>query len=182
MLHKRKARRLGRGGRPRKEGPRTKSGRLSRAGKTNPEVRDQGTRQFIAKRAAMVNGGAPELSATASGILFANGFLTSEQHNAALKYGWAHATVFGLVWRQQCLLGEPIWGWTDPSDGRAAAAKKKLAHMDRKLTDEQRQAVANVAAFNAIPNWFYVERLKLRELPEDVAERQALISGLDALG
>jgi hypothetical protein len=34
----------------------------------------------------MVNGGAPELSATASGILLANGFLTSEQHNAAQRF------------------------------------------------------------------------------------------------
>jgi hypothetical protein len=53
--------------------------------------------------------------------------------------------------------------------------------MDDRLSPEQRQAVANVAAFNAIPNWFYVERLKLRELPEDRAEREALLSGLDAI-
>jgi hypothetical protein len=33
-------------------------GRLSRASKKNPELRDHGTRQFVAKRAAMVNGAA----------------------------------------------------------------------------------------------------------------------------
>ena len=42
--------------------------------------------------------------------------------------------------------------------------------------------VADVAAYNHIPQWVYVERLKLSELPEDRAERTDLISGLDALG
>jgi hypothetical protein len=106
--HKRKARRLSRGGRPRKEGPRTKSGRLSRASKRNPELHDHGTRQFVAKRAAMVNGGAPELSATDSGILLANGLLTAEQHTAALKYAWAHALTFERVWGQISPLGEKV--------------------------------------------------------------------------
>jgi hypothetical protein len=46
--HKRKARRLARAGRPRKDGSRTKSGRLSRAHKTNPELIDYGTKQSIA--------------------------------------------------------------------------------------------------------------------------------------
>jgi hypothetical protein len=128
----------------------------------------------------MVNGADPQLAATASGILLANGFLTAEQHNAALRYTWAHALTFGRVWKQQCLLGEPPG--RPSSDGQLTSAKNALARMDRKLTDEQRQAVANVSAFNFIPNWFYVERLKLRELPEDRAERAALISGLDALG
>jgi hypothetical protein len=63
----------------------------------------------------------------------------------------------------------------------AGAAKKALARMDNRLSPEQRQAVGNVAAFNLIPNWFYVERLKLRELPEDRLKREALISGLDAI-
>jgi hypothetical protein len=64
--HKRKARRLHGGGRPRKDGPRTKSGRLSRAGSRNPELRDHGTKQLVAKREAMIDGAAPELSAAAS--------------------------------------------------------------------------------------------------------------------
>jgi hypothetical protein len=68
-----------------------------------------------------------------------------------------------------------------PSNDLSGSAKKKLAAMDAKLSEEQRQAVGNCAAFNQIPNWFYVERLKLQELPEDRAERAALISGLDAL-
>jgi hypothetical protein len=177
--HKRKARRLHGGGRPRKEGPRTKSGRLSRAGTRNPELRDHGTKQLVAKREAMINGAAPELSATASGILLANGLLTTEQHTAALKYAWAHNLTFGRVWGQISPLGEKVG---EPANDMSGGAKAALARMDGKLSNEQRQAVANVSAFNFIPNWFYVERLKLRELPEDRAERAALISGLDALG
>jgi hypothetical protein len=57
------------GGRPRKEGARTKSGRLSEARKRNPELRDHGTKLFVAKRERMINGADPQLSATASGIL-----------------------------------------------------------------------------------------------------------------
>ena len=53
--------------------------------------------------------------------------------------------------------------------------------MDAKLSPEQRHAVGNVAVFGFIPQWFYVDRLKLRSLPEDAAERAALVSGLDAL-
>jgi hypothetical protein len=151
--HKRKARRLSRGGRPRKEGPRTPSGQRSRSIKTNPRVRDEGTKQFIAKREAMINGAAPELSATASGILLANGFLTREQHTAALRYAWAHDTTFGRVWGQISPLGETMGM---PASDMSPKAKKKLAYMDKKLSDEQRQAVANVSAFNLIPNWFYV--------------------------
>jgi hypothetical protein len=60
-------------------------------------------------------------------------------------------------------------------------ARAKLAEMDAKLSPEQRHAVGNVAVFGFIPQWFYVDRLKLRSLPEDAAERAALVSGLDAL-
>jgi hypothetical protein len=59
-------------------------------------------------------------------------------------------------------------------------ARAKLAEMDAKLSSEQRHAVGNVAVFGFIPQWFYVDRLKLRSLPEDAAERAALVSGLDA--
>jgi hypothetical protein len=127
----------------------------------------------------MINGAAPELSATASGILMANGFLTKEQHTAATRYSWAHALTFGRVWGQISPLGEVVGA---PAHDMSGSAKAKLAYMDAKLSDAQRLAVANVSAFNFIPHWFYVQRLKLRELPEDRAERQALLSGLDALG
>jgi hypothetical protein len=124
--HKRKARRLSRGGRPLKEGPRTKGGRLSEARQRNPELRDHGTKQYVAKREAMINGAAPELSATASGILLANGFLTAEQHTAALRYAWAHALTFGRVWGQISPLAEPVG---PPANDMSGTANEKLAMM-----------------------------------------------------
>jgi len=53
--------------------------------------------------------------------------------------------------------------------------------MDAKLSPEQRHAVGNVAVFGFISQWFYVDRLKLRSLAKDAAERAALVSGLEAL-
>jgi hypothetical protein len=67
-----------------KPGPRTKSGRPSRA--YRGPARDTGTREFCAKRAYLINGSDPQLAASASGILLANGFLSRNQHAAALTY------------------------------------------------------------------------------------------------
>lgn len=156
---------------------RAKSGRISRA-YAGP-ARDTGTKETQAKRAYLINGSDPQLAASASGILLANGFLIKHQHAAALTYGWAHALTFGRPWRQACPLGDRTG--TAPSDERLVKAKAKLAEMDSKLTPDQRQAVGNVAVFGFIPIWLWTERLKLRSLPEDAAERAALVSGLDAL-
>ena len=86
---------------------------------------------------------------------------------------------FGRPWRQACPLGDRTG--SAPSDARLVKAKEKLAELDAKLTPDQRYAVGNVAVFGFIPQWFYTERLRLRELPDDRATRQALLSGLDAL-
>ena len=82
----------------RKPGPRTKCGRIFRAYK-DPEIRDHGPKEFQAKRQYLVNGADPQLAATASGILLANGLLTREQYDAAMRYAWAHALVYGKPWR-----------------------------------------------------------------------------------
>ena len=58
--------------RKRKPGHRTKSGCLSCA-YIGP-ARDTGTREMQAKRAYLINGSDPQLAASASGILLANGF------------------------------------------------------------------------------------------------------------
>jgi hypothetical protein len=95
----------------RKAGPRTKSGKLSRAYKRNPEVRDQGTRELQAKRLALVNGGDPQMAASAATILYANGILDAEQRDAALRYGWAHALTYGRpTWHLSSVMLEPSWG------------------------------------------------------------------------
>ena len=160
-----------------KPGPRTKPGKLSRA--YRGPARDVGTPEFCAKRHYLINGSDPQLAASASGILLANGFLSRGQHSAALTYAWAHALSYGRPWRQACPLGDRTG--SAPSDERLVKAKEKLAEMDAELSPEQRQAVGNIAVFGFIPQWFYVDRLRLRSLPEDAREREALVTGLEAL-
>jgi hypothetical protein len=72
-----------RAGRPRKAAKRSKSGRLSRAYKSI--ARDEGTEEFVEKRKRLINGADPSCAATASGILFANGVLSRDQHNVCLR-------------------------------------------------------------------------------------------------
>ena len=164
-------------GRPRKAGSRTKSGRLSRS---LAATRDNGTAEAIAKRCILVNGADPALAATVPGILLARGYLSRDQHDAAQRYAGLHRTAFGPAWRQVCPLAEAHGGPTIPDD-RLIRLREALDQLHARMTLEQRQAVADVAVYNWIPQWFYTARLGLRELAEDVAEREALISGLDAL-
>jgi hypothetical protein len=121
----------------------------------------------------------PVLAASASGILLANGLLTREQHDAALRYAWAHALVFGKPWRQVCPLGERVGG--EPPQRIREIARHKLTWMDGRLDLAQRKAVADVAVFGFLPMWWMATKLKLRSMPEDERDRQALLSGLDAI-
>ena len=134
--------------------------------------------EFQNKRQYLINGADPQLAATASGILLANGCLTQGQHTAALRYAWAHALVYGKPWRQICPLGDPV-GSEPPK--MQAIAKDKLAKMDARLDHKQRKAVADVAVFGFLPMWWIAAKLRLRAMPEDESDRQALLSGLDAL-
>jgi hypothetical protein len=174
-------------GRKRKPGPRTKSGRLSRAGKRYPELRDQGTFEGQRKRAALINGASVELAASASGILFANGHLEQKHFSAAINYARLHALVFG---RQgptpPCLLGKHLsWqGGPVPDEGGIEAAERKLIRLNGLLTDAQKQQVGNVAVFSNLPTWFYMgkfKRIAWRTFPEDEVERRDLIDGLSIL-
>jgi hypothetical protein len=165
-------------GRKRKPGPRTKSGRLSPAYK-DPELRDLGTREFQAKRLAIVNGADPQLAATASGILLANSLLTPQQHTAAQRYAWAHALSYGRPWIHACPLGDYV-GW-QMSDNMVEIAKDRLDQLDRRLTKVERLRVANIAVYGFLPMWFYASRGIGRVLPDDKRERQELLSGLDAI-
>jgi hypothetical protein len=168
---------MARKGRPRKDKLRTKTGRLSRAYKSR--LRDEGTEEFREKRARLINGSDPQLAATASGILHANGYLTADQHHAALSYAWAHAVVYGRPWRQACPLGDRVGG--EMPDRLVVTAKGVLARMDSRLNPEQRFAVANLAVFGFLPAWFWVAKSGWRQMPEDEPERLALLAGLDAI-
>jgi hypothetical protein len=131
------------------------------------------------KRQYLINGADPQLAATASGILLANGCLAPAQHSAALRYAWAHALTYCKPWRQMCPLGDPVG--TEPPQRLQEIARDKLGWMDKRLDRAQRKAVVDVAVFGFLPMWWLASKLKLRAMPEDEADRQALLSGLDAL-
>ena len=140
-------------GRKQKSGPRTKSGRLSRAYK-NPEVRDQGTREFQDKRQYLVNGADPRsppppaasCSPTAPdpGAVYAH-----------YRYAWAHALSLGKPWRQICPLGEPVG--SEPPSADAG--------------DRARQAGVDGAAARPRPTQGSRRRRGVR-LPADVVDRR----------
>jgi hypothetical protein len=167
-------------GRAKKAGPRTKSGRLSRA--YQGPARDAGTAELQAKRLAAINGADPQLAASASGILLANSLISEDQHLACLRYAHAHALVYGKVWTVKCPLAWqlPVHG-PEPAETSVVAARKRIDAWNARLDPDQRQAVANVSVFSFLPQWFVTLRLKLRPLPSDERERQALLSGLDAI-
>jgi hypothetical protein len=76
---------------------------------------------------------------------------------------------------------EDLLDRSERPDDLLERAKVRLAEMDAKLSPEQRRAVPNLAVFGFVPQFFYTERLRLRELPDDRTERAALLSGLEAL-
>ena len=164
----------------RKPGARTKSGRLSRAYK-DPEIRDQGTKEFQAKRLALVNGADPALAATAPGILLANGFISPQQHAACQRYGWAHAMTFGRPWAQASPLAESAG--SEPPARIQEIAKDRLEQMNRHLSKTERLRVANLAVFNFLPTWFFAKRGNWKRgiIPEDEREHQELLTALNAI-
>jgi hypothetical protein len=181
-------------GRRRKPGPRTKSGRLSRAGQ-KPVV-DKPTPQLQARRQALVGeGNDPALSATAIGSLLATGVIDADQYNAALRYRALRCALFGPPWpsnvsgseadqkRLQGLMREfkSIVGFWVPLGSWHPGQEPDATFRKGRLTREQIMVVENVCVFDCRPNWWFAERLNLKQLPEDHVERELLLTGLDAL-
>jgi hypothetical protein len=168
--------------RRRKAGPRTKSGRLSRAYKTI--AADHGTPQIQAKREAALAGAPPidgsgtppdrALAASALGILLAYGHVTAEQHSEALRYRVLHCAKFGPIGLANSQGGEA-------TDARLVILEERLAEYERHLSRDERETLVWVACADHIPYWFDCLRLKLKLRPEDERERALLISALDAL-
>jgi hypothetical protein len=167
-------------GRPKKTGKRTKSGRLSRAYQ-HVEIRDLGPDEARIKRSYLINGADPQLAATASGILLANGMITEEQHVAAMRYAHAHALVYGKVWRLTSPLAWDLPQHGEPPEKAIIGAKERIETWNAKITPEQRVQVANLSVFGFFPMELYVRRLGLRRMPEDERNWRDLLSGLDAL-
>jgi hypothetical protein len=165
--------------RPRKSGPRTKSGRPSRAFKG--PARDAGTPELQRKKLAAVNGSAdPALSCSPARILFAHGVLSRDQLAAADRYHKAYRRRFGLPDYGRSLLNDRASG-AALSDDLLERARHDLDHMVARLTAEQKLQVDNLVVSAWIPTWFYAAQGIGRALETDAAERDALLSGLEAL-
>jgi hypothetical protein len=165
--------------RPRKKGPRSKSGRLSRA--YQGPARDNGTPELRRHKLGAVNGAAdPALSATPASILFAHGILNRDQLAAADDYHRAYRRCFSLPDFGTCLLGD---GARPPlmSEDSLERARQDLDAMVRRLSPEQKMQIDNLVISAWIPTWFFSERGIGRPLATDAGERAALLSGLDAL-
>jgi hypothetical protein len=157
-------------GRRRKPGPRTKSGRLSRA-YGSALLRDLGTEEGQAKRRALVgDDGGQTLACTAPGILFANGFLTIDQYTEALEYRRLWTAMFGTPWRSSSDAAEA-------TEEMLVEATKKFRRMTLLLTDEQELAVRNICVFDEIP----IGYIRMRKSIAGQASGDPLTDGLNAL-
>lgn len=161
-------------GRKRKDGVRTKSGRLSRA-YNDPRVRDHGTPESSAKRQALVGvNGDPNLSASAPGMLHAHGYLDAQQYAEALEYRRLRCILYGSPW-------PAFSASSDPSEERLASLQERFDRKVSVLTECQKHVITAVTVFDERPNWFFCLKLGLKMLPEDYTEQEALVSGLDAM-
>jgi hypothetical protein len=134
-----------------------------------------GTPEVQAKRRALVGeGNAPELSATAPGILHAHAYLDKDQYAEALEYRRLRCILYGSPW--PC--------YSDSSEPPPSSIKTIQERFDARagaLTEEQKTVITNVAVFDVLPTWFFCRRLGLKLLPEDDAEHLALVSGLNSI-
>jgi hypothetical protein len=55
------------------------------------------------------------------------------------------------------------------SDSLHKAAERMLAKWNSVLSEDKRQAVANVAVYGFVPQWFYTAKLRLQIMQEDEA-------------
>lgn len=160
--------------RKRKPGPRTKSGRLSRAYKS-PRLRDQGTDELQAKRQAAVGEGADlSLSSTMPGVLYARGHLDRDQYAEALEYRRVRCALYGPPW--------PSNGHNrEASEARIAKLTQRFEAMCAVLTTIQKLVLANVCVFDQEPMWYRRRLQGQRMRVVDEFERTQLIEGLNAL-
>jgi hypothetical protein len=79
---------------PPKSGMRTNSAGCRASTRAIPSSGTRGRPRSQAKRAYLIDGADPQLAATASGILLANGLIDRDQHAAATVYAWADALTY----------------------------------------------------------------------------------------
>jgi hypothetical protein len=124
----------------------------------------------------------PTLSSSSIGILRANEVLDEDAYLAAQRYCRAYNVAFGRTWSH---IQDPLrccaWGGQPRGDASYEWAERMSDRWNREVTEQQRQQVANVAVFGFLPGWYLTQKLKWGPLPEDEAEKQALVEGLGQL-
>lgn len=166
---------------PRKNGPRTKRGRLSRA-YSDPRLRDMGTDEARAKRQALVGQDAdPSLAATMLGVLYARrrelfelGQFEREHYDEGMEFRRLRCALYGLAWPSNVAGGEA-------SEERLEKLHRRFNAMCSRLTLLQRIVLANVAVFDRQPVWFHRHLNGLSMRVVDALERKALLDGLNRL-
>ena len=137
------------------------------------------------KRTALVGDDAdPALASTALGVLFARGYLSKgknddlarARYTEGLEFGRLRSCVYGSYWPSNA-------NGTEASEKRLIALKRQLRQKEEMLTDEQERVLRSVCWEHRLPQWFWLRmgEMTCLEGPEDRAERELLISGLDAL-
>jgi hypothetical protein len=168
--------------RKRKSGPRTKSGQVSRAYKSNPTLRDHGTPEAQAKRLALVGQNAdPALSATMPGILYARrtelfreGEYELDHYTEALEYRRLRCSLYGPPWPTNVVGGAA-------SDERLAKLRERFDRMCGRLSQIQKLVLSNVCVYDQEPMWLWRVNAGLRLRFIDKFEKDCLIKGLGAL-
>jgi hypothetical protein len=148
--------------RKRKPGPRTKTGRPSRAYATI--ARDYGTPQIQAKRKAAVGENAdPTQAASAPGILCEHGHIDHQQRDILFRYRQLRGAVFGPPWPGNT-------SGSDASDKWLAKRKLEFEDMNRRMTHDQRHIVRAVGVFD-----------RILKLPQENGAYFLLLQGVNAL-
>jgi hypothetical protein len=129
----------------------------------------------------LCNDGDQALAASPLGILLANDLISREQRRAGERYGAARAITFGMA---RPSVGPDMLEPYDPparSDGHLMKARERFERMAVRLDPDQKRALDVVAVDGKLPVWFRMLKAGQPLRPGDVAERTALLSGLDRL-
>lgn len=157
----------------RKTGPRYRCGKLKAAPRVHA---DTGTDELKARRLALVEAGAPELSSYPLGVLMARKVINIDMHNAGEAYARGYARFSGRY--RDCGL-EPDGTGGEPDPETVEAEREKHLKACAALTSISRRAkscVDDVAVFRRLPRWFYSGMRRRTEVHDYIALRDGLMT------
>ncbi len=169
----------GRRGRKRKEGNRTKSGRLILPG----PMKDNGTEEMQKRRQILAGGGDQTLTSTFLGTMLANNRITRSEYDAGCRYAWLYGVLFGRTSAAAAAYGQTIGGrehdeqWLADRQREYTEIARRLLGAGRRVKD----AVDNAAIYDRWPRWAGAAVRIARPTtirPSDIAQRNECEAGL----